>query len=67
MATCDKCGSDFNLRKVREKTDDYYGYGRYGWVQGRFGTFCEDCIDYYLYLEDEDGNEVDPENVFYPD
>ena len=65
MAICDKCQASFNRHKVEEETDDYYGEGRYQWVCDKFGTFCGDCIDEYLYVEDEDGNEVDPQDVIY--
>lgn len=67
MAVCDKCGASFNKSKVRSSTDDYWGSGEYEWVEDRFGTFCADCIDYYLYMEDDSGNAVEPENIGYPD
>lgn len=67
MAVCDKCGASFNKSKVRSSTDDYWGSGKYEWVEDRFGTFCADCIDYYLYMEDDSGNAVEPENIGYPD
>ena len=67
MAICESCRADFNKARVRASIDNYWGSGRYEWVLNHSGLLCEDCANSVLYMEDDDGNAVDPENIIYPD
>ena len=63
---CCHCGEEFNVELARSSTDRQYGPGRYDWICGICGDLCGGCAADELYLEDDEGNEVPPENIIYP-
>ena len=66
MQTCCQCGMEFDPKFARRVIDGDYGPGRYDWITNMCGELCISCAGGELYLEDEDGNPVRPENIIYP-
>lgn len=66
MKECCHCGREYTETFARRVTDDRYGPGRYDWICNMCGDLCASCATAELYLEDDEGNEVPPENIIYP-
>ena len=67
MATCEKCNGEFNRNYVRKIIDNEWGDGRYDWATGGERNLCEYCASEILELRDDDGNLVDPSDIYHPD
>lgn len=67
MAVCEKCYNDFNRAHVLRAIDNCWGDGRYDWVTGGERNLCEYCATEMLELRDNDGDLVDPSDIYYPD
>lgn len=66
-STCVKCGDEFEKWLAETNVDNIYGNGRYNWICNFVGgSLCANCAISDLYMEDEYGNEVPPENIIYP-
>ncbi len=67
LATCEKCFMDFSRNSVRRSIDSFWGDGRYDWITGGARNLCEYCATEMLELRDDDGDLVDPSDIYYPD
>ena len=68
LSVCSSCGMEFNQDLAKAETNRIYGRGKYEWICDIIGggKLCFSCATDGLYLENEDGEEVPPENIIYP-